>query len=163
MHKILLEYPWLPKMLEFSREYELDWIHMSAMAILLSEGDPRKRVLDIDFMLEQFGPDSPISAMHWSDGMPNIYIVDLCTKWGLFQILGAVAIDRGYSGRLINFIDHASNIKMACQISLDIIRSGKTMEDVEEYFLLKHNDVVALMSQIRSSLQILLDVNKTDL
>ena len=160
MDKLLLEYPWISKMVSQSKEYGLDWLMMSCLALELSKGDPRCRMLDREFMLEHMGPDCPLVAARWSNGVPDIQVQDECTRWGLFQILGRVAIDKGlYSGRLINFIEAGSNIRAACILAQDILqKDDSTVDDVILYFGANPRMVYALMEESRASVSMLLEI-----
>ena len=113
---------WFPKVFKIARESGLDWIRMCAAAEVLSNGDPRARNIDWDFINEFIGSDSPVfSAMYDNEGQPSADLIDRGTQWGLFQIVGQRAIDFGHTGRLVNLIDITKNTQVACSIMVELI------------------------------------------
>jgi len=163
MDKLLLEYPWISKIVTLSKDVGLDWLMMTCLALELSGGDPRCRTLDKEFLFDTLGPDSPLFAGYWDQGMPSINVIDLGTRWGLFQILGRVAVETGaFTGRLINFTDIGANVKAAVTIARNTIQKGGTEEDVIKYFGADPNRVYALMNESRHSITILLTIGLDD-
>src|SRR6185503_3386919 len=96
----LLDKIWMSKIFSTARETGLDWLRMCAAANVLSNGDPRARVIDWEFIEEKLGPDNPVFASWWFNDKPAIQIIDRGTKWGLFQIHGDMALKFGYTGKL---------------------------------------------------------------
>ena len=163
MDKLLLEYPWLPKVVQLSKDTGLDWLMMSCLALELSGGDPRCRILDKKFMLETLGPDSPLVAGRWDNNLPDIRVIDLSTRWGLFQILGRVAEEQNvFTGRLINFTDIGANVRAACQLVRNIIQDGGTEDDAIKYFGADPERVRSLMNESRDSFDVLLNIGLTE-
>lgn len=162
MDKLLLEYPWLPKVVAHSKDYGLDWLMMAALALELSGGDPRCRTLDREFLMEHMAPDCPLVAAHWDyTGLPDIEIIDMATRWGLFQILGRVAKENGvFTGRTINFIDIGSNVRAACEIFSRLINDGATTDKAIIYFGADPKRVKTLMHESRASFELLLSITQ---
>lgn len=159
MDKLLLEQPWLPKVVELSKAAGLDWLLMACLALELSAGDPRCRNIDREFVSDQLGPDSPLFSKHWEDGIPSVKLVDLGTRWGLFQILGRVAEEKGYfTGRLVNFTDIGANTRAACEMFSNVIQEGGTEEDAIRYFGAEPDRVYKRMQESRDSVEILLHI-----
>jgi hypothetical protein len=108
---------WFPKVFKIAREAGLDWIRMCAIIEVLSNGDPRTRNLDWGFINEFMGSESPVfGPMYYDNGEPSIDIIDKGTRWGLFQIIGQVAVDNGHTGQLVNLTVPENNIKVACYL-----------------------------------------------
>lgn len=165
MDKLLLEYPWLNKVVSASKEHGLDWLLMSCIALELSGGDARCRTADSAFLLSQLGPDNPNYAEHWNDiedsSLPDAYLTDRATRWGLFQILGQVAIDSGvFTGRLINFVDIGANVRAACLLTQNILNDNGSTDDVIRYFGADPERVYALMEESRESINLLLNITE---
>ena len=129
----LFDRVWFPKVFRIARESGLDWIRMCAAAEVLSDGDPRARNIDWNFINESIGSDSPVfGAMYDQEGQPSADIIDRGTQWGLFQIVGQRAIDFGHTGRLVNLIDITKNTQVACSIMVELInRFGETADPSE--------------------------------
>ena len=128
---------WFPKVFKYAREAGLDWLRMCAAAEILSDGDPRKRVIDWNFINEFIPSESPVfSTMYDVDGQPSADLIDRGTRWGLFQIVGQQAIDFGHSGRLVNLIDITKNVQVICNIMTNIINMAeeKSMGISEESY-----------------------------
>ena len=164
MDKLLLEYPWLSKVVSQSKEHGLDWLLMACIALELSGGDARCRTGDNVFLLSKLGPDNPNVAAHWTEFeegvMPDVYLTDRATRWGLFQILGQVAIDSGvFTGRLINFVDIGANVRAACLLAQNVINDNGSTEDVIRYFGADPDRVCALMQESRGSIELLLNIS----
>jgi len=161
MDKLLLEYPWLSKVVSLSKDNGLDWLLMVCLALELSGGDPRCRTLDSDFLLEHMGADCPLTARHWYNGVPDVELFDLATRWGLFQILGRVAVEKSiYSGRFINFIEAGSNTRAACMLMTSIINNGGTIDDGIRYFGADPSRVYRLMNESRESIEVMLHITE---
>jgi len=165
MDKLLLEYPWLNKVVSQSKEHGLDWLLMACIALEVSGGDARCRTEDNVFLLAQLGPDNPNVAAHWTEFddnvMPDTYLTDRATRWGLFQILGQVAIDSGvFTGRLINFVDIGANTRAACLLAQNVINDNGSLDDVMLYFGANPDRVYALMAESRASVELLLNISK---
>lgn len=126
----LFDRVWFPKVFKIARESGLDWLRMCAAAEVLSNGDPRTRIVDWDFISTYMGPDSPVfSPMYDQEERPSADIIDRGTRWGLFQIVGQRAFDLGHSGRLVNLIDITKNTQVACSIMVELInRMGDTAD-----------------------------------
>jgi hypothetical protein len=117
---------WFPKVFKIARESGLDWLRMSAAAEVLSDGDPRKRVIDWDFINEFIPSDSPVfSAFYDENGQPSADLIDRGTRWGLFQIIGQQAIDFGHTGRLVNLIEYTKNIQVVCYMMVELINKAE--------------------------------------
>lgn len=171
MDKLLLEYPWLPKVVSHSKEYGLDWLLMASIALSVSNGDPRFRTIDNDFLFDELNTDNPHVAMHWDKvqrivheetednpaeiatiDLPQINVIDLATRWGLFQILGRVARDnQAFSGRMINFTDIGANVRAACILASRAFAKNESADDVILYFDANPAHVYELMEQLRIS------------
>jgi hypothetical protein len=165
MDKLLLEYPWLNKVVSASKEHGLDWLLMASIALELSGGDARCRTADNVFLLAKLGPDNPNYAEHWQDMgdniMPDTYLTDRATRWGLFQILGQVAIDGGvFTGRLINFVDIGANVRAACLLAQNVLNNNGSIDDVIRYFNAHPDRVYSLMQESRDSIDLLLNISK---
>jgi hypothetical protein len=161
MDKLLLEYPWLPKVVSLSKDHGLDWLMMACLALELSGGDPRCRTLDGEFLLSELGPTNPHFAMHWHNSVPEIKLVDLATRWGLFQILGRIAVDNQvFTGRIINFTDIGANVRAACLLAQKVITNGGTIDDVALYFGADPDRIRALMDESRASVELLLTITE---
>ena len=171
MDKLLLEYPWLPKIVSLAKDHGLDWLMMACLALELSNGDPRCRTLDHSFLINELGESATDLAVHdqWVKvptgideevGLaPEVAIYDRATRWGLFQILGEVAIGRGiFTGRMINFTDIGANTRAACLLAQDIINKGGTLNDIINYFGADPVRVLRLMDESRRSIMLLLDL-----
>lgn len=161
-NKLLLEYPWLPKVFEMSKEHGLDWLRMASMALILSGGDPRRREIDWDFLDAKLGPDNPKHTLDYGAGeTPSIDIIDRATRWGLFQIHGQAAIDLGaFTGRLINFIDIGANTRAACTIMASLLKDGMTVEEAERYFGVDSSLVDEQVDGLKQSISMLLRVGE---
>jgi len=178
MDKLLLEYPWLNKVVSQSKEHGLDWLLMACLALELSGGDPRCRTLDAEFLAKELGESATDLAIseQWIKiplaiegdeaiitSVPNVNIYDRATKWGLFQILGETVIARGiFTGRMINFVDIGANTRAACFLFEEIIRKDGTERDAILYFGADPDRVYTLMEETRKSIRILLDINATE-
>lgn len=165
MDKLLLEYPWLNKVVSQSKEHGLDWLLMASIALELSGGDARCRTNDNVFLLTKLGPDNPNYAAHWEEidesMMPDTYLTDRATRWGLFQILGQVAIDSGvFTGRLINFVDIGANVRAACLLTQNVLNDNGSTDDVIRYFGANPERVYALMEESRESIILLLNITE---
>lgn len=125
--KLVFEYHWFPKLVSICRSMGLNCIRMAAHAIALSEGDARKREIDWDYLEEYMGADNPLFAIYYEDnGQPSRHVIDLATRWGLFQVHGRLAQSWGWSGRAINLIDATKNIQVACKMVADGIHVLET-------------------------------------
>jgi len=160
MDKLLLEYPWIPKVVSLSKDHGLDWLLMACMALELSEGDPRCRTLDREFLVSELGAVNPHYTQHWKGGLPDTKITDLATRWGLFQILGRIAVDNQvFTGRIINFTDIGANVRAACLLAGNILNKGGTEDDIIKYFGADPERVRALMSESRASVNLLMNIS----
>ena len=113
---------WFPRVFRIARESGLDWIRLCAAAEVLSQGDPRARNIDWEYIESHMPADSPVfSALYGPDGNPSADIIDRGTRWGLFQITGQIAIDFGHTGRLVNMIDITKNTQVTCAIMVQLI------------------------------------------
>jgi len=133
----LFDRTWFPKVFKCARESGLDWLRMSAAVEVLSDGDPRKRVVDWNFINEFISSESPVfSAMYDEDGQASADIIDRGTRWGLFQIIGQQAIDFGHVGRLVNLTIPENNIKVICHMMANLINMAeeKSMGISEESY-----------------------------
>lgn len=173
MDKLLLEYPWLPKVVSQSKEHGLDWLMMACLALELSGGDPRCRTIDHDFLINNLGEsatDMSIqeqwvkvpTAIEDEVGLaPQVDIYDRATRWGLFQILGETAIARGiFTGRMINFTDIGANTRAACLLFWEVIQKGGTTDSAIIYFGADPKQVRALMAESRASITMLLNLTE---
>lgn len=165
MDKLLLEYPWLNKVVSASKEHGLDWLLMSCIALELSGGDARCRTEDNVFLLNELGPDNPNFAGHWEtvneSMMPDTYLIDRATRWGLFQILGQIAVDSGvFTGRLINFVDIGANVRAACLLAQNVLSDHGSTDDVILYFGANPDRVFSLMEESRESIGMLLNITE---
>ncbi len=166
MDKLLLEYPWLNKVVSQSKEHGLDWLLMSCIALELSGGDARCRTADNVFLLAKLGPDNPNYANHWQDmgdGIysPDTYLTDRATRWGLFQILGQVAVDSGvFTGRFINFVDIGANVRAAWLLAQNVLNDNGSIDDVIRYFGADTKRVYSLMKESRESVGLLLNITE---
>lgn len=129
----LFDRPWFPKVFKIAREANLDWLRMCAAAEILSDGDPRARNIDWDFIDNKLNQENPKYIMFYVDGRPNSELIDKGTHWGLFQILGEIAIAHGRSpGRLVNLIDIVKNTQVACYlIKYTMNQISKEIQDYE--------------------------------
>lgn len=120
---------WFPKVFLMAREAGLDWLRMCAAAEVLSNGDPRVRVTDWEFIHTRMGLDNPVYVLFYDEEEnPSIELVDRGTRWGLFQIHGEMAVQHGYTGRLVNLIDITKNIQVACHIISQQIKTCERLE-----------------------------------
>ena len=128
----LFDRVWFPKVFKYSREAGLDWLRMCAAAEVLSDGDPRKRVIDWEYIKEYIGLDSPVfSSMYDELGLPSAEIIDRGTRWGLFQLVGQRTIDYGHTGRLVNLIDITKNVQTACNIMTQLVRQAEKIGNLD--------------------------------
>ena len=159
MSKLLFEYPWLPRVFEMSKETGLDWLRMSAIALLLSEGDPRKRVIDYVFMQGSLGPESPLFAAQYdTEQRADIDLIDRSTRWGLFQLHGQVAVESGFSGRLINLIDIGANTRIACALLVEALKT-REIQDAERYvFEVDPAAIDEVVGDLKQSIELLTQI-----
>lgn len=126
----ILEYKWVYNLRQActkDKDYPLDWYRMTAIAILLSDGDPHLRVIDWDYLYDKLGPDNPIAVPEYDEEeRPSINLIDRATSWGLFQIKGEEAHKHNYTGSIIGLCSVDANIKIACQ------KIYEALESVEE-------------------------------
>jgi hypothetical protein len=132
--KLLLEYPWIYKLFEQSKEFSLDWLRMAAMSIELSNGDPRHRSIDWDYLRDKLGPENPLYAQYYNDLDPSIEVIDRATRWGLFAIYGELAFYYGFNGKLINLTDIGLNVRLACRMMHDLVDKFNDVKQAEAYF-----------------------------
>lgn len=106
--KDLFEEQWFPQLFRKCKEIGLEWYRVAAIIYIKSGGDVQKRTIDWDYLNDRLSPDNPaFSALYDEDGNPNTTLIDRATRWGLFQILGDVAVKYGYSDKR-NFLGLAS-------------------------------------------------------
>lgn len=144
----LHEKVWYSKVCKAAREVGLDWLRLCAAAEVLSDGNPRARNLDWDFIEEYIGPNNPVfSTMYDEQSRPSMDIIDRGTRWGLFQITGQVAIDNGHTGQLVNLTTPENNIKVICHL---LIKNIKKVEiELEENPLLETTESIQHMAEER--------------
>lgn len=149
----LLEEQWLPQLVRMCHSAGLDWLRMVAIAYLVSDGNPFKRIIDWHFIKEHLGPDNPIALPYYdSEGMPEIELLERGTRWGLFQIHGQVALDHGYKGHLVGLSSVGASIKMAVTIM------GNGIEQVEKQITKletegNHEQAQTLIDQLPGSVE----------
>lgn len=123
---LLFERPWFPTVFRICKENGLDWLRVCACALLRSEGDPRARTVDWEFINDKLAIDNPIYAGDYEDGQPNIDLVDLGTRWGLFGIHGKSARDLGFTGKLVNLLDVTKNAQIFSSMYARAIAAADT-------------------------------------
>lgn len=124
----LFDRVWFPRVFRIARESGLDWLRMCAAAEVLSNGDPRARFVDWDFIAEHLATDNPVfSAFYDEYERPTAELIDRGTRWGLFQILGQDAVTNGRDrGRLVNLIDVVKNTQIICHMLVQKIDEVQT-------------------------------------
>ena len=156
--KLLFEYPWFHKLVETCKEYNLDWLRMSAIALELSGGDPRFRAIDYEFLYSKLGPDNPSYLGYFDEDLnPSVEVIDRATRWGLFLIHGEAALKLGFNGKLINLIDIGLNTKLACKIMSELLTKLDS-QAAEKYFGVDSTNIDARVSALQEQIQLLTSI-----
>jgi hypothetical protein len=110
--RLLFEEQWFGQLFRTCKEYGLDWLRMSAAAYVLSGGDVAKREVDWEYLEDRLSPDNPIRLPSYDDaGRPQLDLIDLATRWGLFQVHGDKAVSQGYKGQPAGLASTGAGIK----------------------------------------------------
>lgn len=133
-HRLLFEENWFTPLFRACKEHGLDWTRMCAIAYLLSGGDASARRIDWNYITDKMNPENPLAvAMYDDDGNPSEELIDLGSRWGLFQVLGRVARDTGYKGQLPGLASVGAGIKAGVELMVGAIRElSMYAEDLEE-------------------------------
>lgn len=154
-HRLLFEERWFTPLFRACKEAGLDWLRMSAIARILSGGNPQMRTIDWDFIGAKLGPDNPLLAGAYDESeRPSEEIIDRGTRWGLFQVHGEIAQQNGYKGQFAGLTSIDAGIKAGVALmkrALDELQAyadtqeEKASEAINEQ---RNDDAIKLMGEV---------------